>query len=156
MAARFREINPAIEVIPLVEFIRDEKIDRLLETRFDYAVDAIDQLSPKVFFILGCRKRKIPLISSMGSGGKTDPSLIQVADISRTRGCALARAVRTRLRDLGVHKGVKTVFSPEEVSRAAVHAWQDEAGHNHSTVGTFSYMPAAFGCFCASVVLRAL
>ena len=156
MAERFREINPAIEVIPVVEFIRDEKIDRLLETRFDYAVDAIDQLSPKVFFILGCRKRKIPLISSMGSGGKTDPSLIQVADISRTRGCALARAVRTRLRDLGVYKGVKTVFSPEEVSRAAVHAWQDEAGHNHSTVGTFSYMPAAFGCFCASVVLRAL
>ncbi len=156
VAERILEINPEAETIPVVDFIRDEKIDRLLETGFDYAIDAIDQLSPKVFFLLGCRKRRLPVISSMGSGGKSDPTQIRVADISKTFGCALARAVRTRLRDLGVSHGIRTVFSPEEVPKQAVRCWQDPEGHNHSTVGTISYMPAAFGCVCASVALRDL
>lgn len=156
MAERLREINPELIVESRLEFIRDEKIGQLLDTPFDYAVDAIDSLSPKVFFLLECRKRKIPVISSMGSGGKTDPAQVTVADISKTYGCALARAVRTRLRDLGISKGIRTVFSPQAVSREAVFAWQDDHGCNHSTVGTISYMPAIFGCTCASVVLRKL
>ncbi len=153
IAERLLEINPELQVDPRVEFVQDDAIDRLLDTPFDYAVDAIDSLSPKVFFILGCRKRKIPLISSMGSGGKVDPSLVQFADISKTYGCALARAVRSRLRDHGVTKGVKTVFSPEVIPREAVRSWQDPDGRNRSSVGTISYMPALFGCFCTSSVL---
>lgn len=156
VAERMREINPAGTFLPRVEFLLGDGIDRLLETRFDFAVDAIDSLTPKVEFLLGCFRRNIPVVSSMGSGGKVDPSLIQVADISKTHGCALARAVRTRLRAAGVTRGIRTVFSPEAVPPEAVLAWKDEAGHHHSTVGTVSYLPAIFGCVCASVVLRAL
>ncbi len=156
VAERMREINPAGNYFPRVEFLLGDGIDRLLETRFDFAVDAIDSLTPKVEFLLGCLRRNIPVVSSMGSGGKVDPSLIQVADISKTHGCALARAVRTRLRAAGVTRGIRTVFSPEAVPPEAVLAWKDEAGHHHSTVGTVSYLPAIFGCVCASVVLRAL
>lgn len=156
VAERMREINPAGNYFPRVEFLQGDGIDRLLETRFDFAVDAIDSLTPKVEFLLGCFRRNIPVVSSMGSGGKVDPSLIQVADISKTHGCALARAVRTRLRAAGVTRGIRTVFSPEAVPPEAVLAWKDEAGHHHSTVGTVSYLPAIFGCVCASVVLRAL
>ena len=156
VAERMREINPAGTFLPRVEFLQGDGIDRLLETRFDFAVDAIDSLTPKVEFLLGCLRRNIPVVSSMGSGGKVDPSLIQVADISKTHGCALARAVRTRLRAAGVTRGIRTVFSPEAVPPEAVLAWKDEAGHHHSTVGTVSYLPAIFGCVCASVVLRAL
>ena len=156
VAERMREINPAGNYFPRVEFLLGDGIDRLLETRFDFAVDAIDSLTPKVEFLLGCLRRNIPVVSSMGSGGKIDPSLIQVADISKTHGCALARAVRTRLRAAGVTRGIRTVFSPEAVPPEAVLAWKDEAGHHHSTVGTVSYLPAIFGCVCASVVLRAL
>ncbi len=156
VAERMREINPDGTFLPRVEFLRGDGIDRLLEAGFDYAVDAIDSLTPKVEFLLGCLQRDIPVISSMGSGGKVDPSQIQVADISKTHGCALARAVRTRLRAAGVNRGVRTVFSPEVVSPEAVLAWKDEAGRHRSTVGTVSYLPAIFGCVCASVVLRAL
>lgn len=156
VAERMREINPAGTFLPRVEFLQGDGIDRLLETRFDFAVDAIDSLTPKVEFLLGCLRSNIPVVSSMGSGGKVDPSLIQVADISKTHGCALARAVRTRLRAAGVTRGIRTVFSPEAVPPEAVLAWKDEAGHHHSTVGTVSYLPAIFGCVCASVVLRAL
>ena len=156
VAERMREINPAGNYFPRVEFLQGDGIDRLLETRFDFAVDAIDSLTPKVEFLLGCLRRNIPVVSSMGSGGKVDPSLIQVADISKTHGCALARAVRTRLRAAGVTRGIRTVFSPEAVPPEAVLAWKNEAGHHHSTVGTVSYLPAIFGCVCASVVLRAL
>lgn len=156
MGERILEINPAIKLNLISDFMQKEKIEMLLGNHFDYAVDAIDQLTPKIDFILGCRERKIPLISSMGSGGKTDPAQIQIADISKTYGCALARAVRTRLRAVGIHSGVKTVFSPEIASPAAIQNSIDETGHRQSVIGTISYLPAAFGCFCASVVLRGL
>ncbi len=156
LSERFREINPGMEVVPVVEFLRPEEARGVLEGGFDYAVDAIDQLATKVAFILACLEQRVPLISAMGAGGKTDPSQVRIADISHTCGCALARAVRVRLRELGVTKGVETVYSPEVVSPEAIHTWQDEAGHRHSKVGTISYMPAIFGCFCASRVLRSL
>ena len=156
MAQRLREINPELNVITRNEFIADEKIPELLEGGFDYVIDAIDSLTPKVDFLLEARRRKIPLVSSMGAGGKMDPSLITVADISKTYGCALARAVRTRLREHGVTRGIKVVFSPEAVPRSAIETATDGHGKFRSTVGTISYFPAIFGCTCASVAIRDL
>lgn len=156
MARRLAEINPELEIRVLTEFIEGEKIPQLLETEFDYVVDAIDSLTPKVDFLLECRRRKTPLVSSMGAGGKMDPSLIAVADISKTHGCALARAVRTRLRNHGVTRGIKVVFSPEAVPKSAVEPSAGPDGKARSTVGTVSYMPAVFGCVCASAVIRGL
>lgn len=157
VAARLRDINPEVEIIPLHKFIRDESADLLLEQNFDYVVDAIDSLSPKVNLIVKCLERKIPLISSMGSGGKTDPAQVKVVDISKTFNCSLAKAVRKLLHRRGIRKGFKTVFSPQDIPETAVFAYEDtNTGMCRSMVGTISYMPAIFGCYCASVVIREL
>ncbi len=156
VAARLLDINPALKIHKRFEFIREEGIADLLATSYDCAVDAIDSLSPKVYFIAGCVEKNIPLVSSMGSGGRLDPSLVQTADISKTNGCALARAVRQKLRRLGVNKGVTAVFSPEEVPASAIQPSQDAGGNFRSLVGTVSYMPAVFGCHIAAAVLEKL
>jgi tRNA A37 threonylcarbamoyladenosine dehydratase len=88
----------------------------------------------------------------MGAGGKLDPTLITVSDISKSYNDKLARAVRKKLNQLGVRKGVKVVFSPELVSSDAVIL--EESTNKKSNVGTVSYMPPAFGLSCASVVIR--
>ena len=156
MAERLRQVNPDLDVQSRIEFIRESDVPELLAGDFDYAVDAIDSLGPKIAFLLECRRRKLPLISSMGAGGKTDPAQIRLDDISRTYGCALARAVRSRLREHRVSRGIKVVFSPEAVPKSAVESGLSPEGKQRSTVGTISYMPACFGCFCAGAVLRGL
>ena len=157
MAARLAAINPEAEIISLYKFIHDEETDELLKPEYDYVVDAIDSLSPKTFLIMKTLERGFPLVSSMGAGGKCDPSMVKVADISKTFNCRLAKAVRKRLNRFGVKSGFKAVFSPEDVDDDAIMPSGDlESGNFRSTVGTISYMPAIFGCFCASVVIRGL
>lgn len=152
---RLLDINPGLELNSVFEFIREEKTVELLNSQpFDYVVDAIDTLSPKVFLIHHCIQKGIPLISSMGAGGKIDPSQVEVTDISKSYNCKLARMIRKRLNKLGIKKGFKVVFSPEEVDEYAIRI--DESRNKKSSVGTISYMPAVFGCFAASVVIRDL
>lgn len=150
---RFLDINPDIDLTVLNEFIGDERTEELLDSQsFDYVVDAIDTLSPKVFLIHHCVQRKLKIISSMGAGGKMDPSMVQVGDISGTYNCKLARMMRKRLSRLGIREGVKVVFSPEAIDEKAVR--REEAKNKKSTVGTISYMPAVFGCFIAGVAIK--
>ena len=152
---RLLDINPDLELNSVFEFIRDEKAVELLKSQpFDYVVDAIDTLSPKVFLIHHCMKLGMNLVSSMGAGGKTDPSLVRVDDISKSYNCKLARMIRKRLNKLGVKKGFKVVFSSEEVDENAIRV--EEGQNKKSSVGTISYMPAVFGCYAASVVIRDL
>ena len=155
MAARLRDINPDIDLTVVNEFIRDERMVQLLENKYDYVVDAIDTLSPKVFLIYHCIQRGLSIISSMGSGGKTDPTKLQIADISKTFNCKLARSIRKRLHRKGIDKGLTVVFSTELTDKAAVVEVDDEE-NKKSTVGTISYMPALFGIYCASKVIRDL
>lgn len=156
MAERIRDINPDIELTVIPEFIKDNRtIEILTSQKFDYAVDCIDTLSPKVFFIKACMDMKIPLISSMGAGGKFDPTKIEVIDISETYQCNLARYVRKRLKRHGIHKGFKVVFSPEAADQSRIFE-TPKAFPKKSVIGTISYMPAAFGITCASVVVRDL
>ena len=139
----------------LDEFVRDDRMLSILRAAaYDYVVDAIDTLAPKIFLIYHSLQLGLPVVSSMGSGGKLDPSKIQVADISKSYNCALARMLRKRLHKLGVYKGVKVVFSPEVTDPSAVVL--DEGQNKKSNVGTISYMPALFGCHAASVVIRDL
>ena len=155
MAARLRDINPDIDLTVVSEFIRDERMVQLLENKYDYVVDAIDTLSPKVFLIYHSIQRGLPIISSMGSGGKTDPTKLQIADISKTFNCKLARSIRKRLHRKGIDKGLTVVFSTELTDKAAVVEVDDEE-NKKSTVGTISYMPALFGIYCASKVINDL
>ena len=155
MAERLRDINPDIQLTVVDEFIKDERMVQLLENKYDYVVDAIDTLSPKVFLICHSVRLGLKIISSMGSGGKTDPTKLQIADISKTYNCKLARAIRKRLHRKGIDKGVTVVFSTELTDKAAVVEVDDEE-NKKSTVGTISYMPAMFGIVCASKVVRDL
>lgn len=155
LGSRFRDINPEIELTVVNEFIRDEKAVELIESQpFDYVVDAIDTLSPKVFLISHSIQRGLKVVSSLGAGGKLDPSKVQVADISKSYNCKLGRMMRKRLSKLGIKKGVTVVFSPEDVPEEAVRP--EEGQNKKSTVGTISYMPPIFGCHVASVVIRYL
>ncbi|WP_346860358.1 tRNA threonylcarbamoyladenosine dehydratase [uncultured Draconibacterium sp.] len=155
LAERFKDINPEIELTAINDYIRDEKTVNLLKSKpFDYVVDAIDTLSPKVFLIHHAVDLGLPIISSMGAGGKMDPSKITIADISKSYNCKLAKMLRKRLSRLGIKKGVKVVFSAELINENAVRL--EEAQNKKSTVGTISYMPPAFGCFLASQVISDL
>jgi tRNA A37 threonylcarbamoyladenosine dehydratase len=156
MGERIRDINPGIDLEVIPEFIKDEKIVGLVQSAsFDYAVDCIDTLSPKVGFIKACVENGIPIVSSFGAGGKMDPSLIQVADISKSYKCKLARYVRKYLHTHNIHEGIKVVFSPEEIDESKVIV-SEKAFPKKTLIGTISYMPTIFGCLTASVVIRDL
>lgn len=155
LSIRLRDINPSIDLIVINKFIKDDETDSLLDAnKYDYVVDAIDTLSPKVNLLKGCLDRKIPVVSSMGAGAKTDPTLLEIKDISKTHHCPLAHMLRKRLHKIGVRKGFNAVFSPEPVREGSMILC-DEI-NKKSNVGTISYMPAVFGCGCASVVIRGL
>lgn len=153
LAERFRDINPNLQLNTVNDFIRNEQINALLNSQdYDYVVDAIDTLTPKVLLIHGAVQIGLPIISSMGAGGRFDPSKVAVSDISKSYNCKLARMLRKRLSKLNLKKGIKVVFSSELIDERAV---RPEDGHlKKSTVGTISYMPATFGCFLASEVIR--
>ena len=155
MAERLRDINPEIDLQIVTDYIRDEKTYALLDaTHYDYVVDCIDTLSPKVNLIAGAIERNIPLVSSMGAGAKTDPTLVEIKDIGKTHHCPLAHMLRKRLHKVGIRSGFYAVFSPEPVREGAMILAEDT--NKKSNVGTISYIPAVFGCACASVVIRDL
>ncbi|MBN2665609.1 MAG: tRNA threonylcarbamoyladenosine dehydratase [Bacteroidales bacterium] len=155
MAERLKDINPDLDLTVINEYIRDEKMIEVLDRGFSYVVDAIDTLSPKLFLLYHSVMKKIPVVSSMGSGGKFDPLNISISDISETNSCPLARILRKRLHRLGVREGITAVYSPEPVDKSKVERVAGER-NRASVVGTMSYMPAAFGIACASVVIRDL
>lgn len=153
---RCLDINPKLNITTSDDFLNEENIPILLKQQdFDFVIDAIDTLTPKITLIYESVKLNIPLISSMGAGGKLDPSKIAIADIADSYNCKLARMVRKRLHKLGVRDGFSVVFSPEEVN--GKHVLQiDGEQFKRSTVGTLSYMPAMFGIYAASHVIREL
>lgn len=155
MRRRLLDINPLLQLTIINEYIRDQRLIDILEQGYDYVIDAIDTLSPKVYLLFHAHRLGLPVVSSMGAGGKFDPGLVQVADLDDSHTCKLAYYMRKRLHKLGVWNGIKVVFSSEVVSREAVTLSEGEI-NKKSTVGTISYMPAVFGCFCASVVIRDL
>ena len=155
MGRRLMEINPGLKLTVLDEFIRDDRVPEILEGGFDYVVDAIDTLSPKIYLIYHAVNRGLHLASSMGSGGKVDPSLVRVADFGDTYNCRLAYILRKKLRKLGIERGFKVVFSTEQVPREMIIPVEGEP-NKKSTVGTSSYIPAIFGCTLASIVIRDL
>lgn len=155
MAERLRDINPEIELTVVNRFIKDDETDALLDSqKFDYVVDAIDTLSPKLALIKGCLDRNIPLVSSMGAGAKTDPTKMDICDIAKTHHCPLAHMLRKRLHKIGIRSGFKAVYSPEPVREGAMILCEEQ--NKKSNTGTISYIPALFGIGCASVVIRGL
>jgi len=156
VAERIRDINPEIELNVISAFFKDEFTTQVLDaTKYDYALDCIDTLAPKVFFIKACLDRGIPIVSSMGAGSKVDPTQVAVADISKTYNCHLAKYTRKYLYKFGIRKGLKVVFSPEK-AQPFMHIKVFQGQNKKSSPGTMSYMPSVFGCTVASVAIRDL
>lgn len=155
MGERLLEINPDLKLTVIDEYVRDEGTLAVLDKGYDYVVDAIDALSPKAYLLLHVLAGNCPVVSSMGSGGKFDPLKIRITDFSETTDCTLARLLRKRLHKLGVREGFKAVWSPEVTDKKKIIPVYGER-NKASIVGTVSYMPAAFGIACASVVIRDL
>ena len=155
LATRLADINPECQIEAVDAYLKDDRMVTLLEAaRYDFVVDAIDTLSPKVFLLYNAHRLGLPTVSSMGSAGKMDPTQIHIADIAESSVCPLAAMVRKYLHKLGVRSGITAVYSTEKVRPGCM---VEEFGENkRTTVGTISYLPPVFGCCCASVAIRAL
>jgi tRNA A37 threonylcarbamoyladenosine dehydratase len=155
MADRLKDINPDIRLHVVTEYLKEDQFAGILKQPFDFVVDAIDTLTPKVNLLAESVKNGHKIVSSMGSGGRLNPEKVEIADISGSHHCKFAHMVRKYLHRLGVYKGITVVYSPEPVSRHAVKITVGEE-NKRSLVGTISYMPPVFGCYCTSVVVRKL
>ena len=115
MAKRLLDINPNLELIKYRTYLKDSVISKVMESPYDYVIDAIDTLSPKLFFIKNSMERKLPLVSSMGAGGRLDPSQIKIADVSKSYGCPFAQVIRKKLHGWEIRSGFKVIFSLSEI-----------------------------------------
>lgn len=156
VAERILDINPEINLKKINEFLEPERMEEILtQEKFDYVLDCIDSLSPKLALIITCKRKKIKLVSAMGAGGKTDPSKVMVRDISKTNNCFLAKQIRKKLKREQIHKGFRCVFSTEIQDENSLKM-TDGSNYKKSFYGTISYMPAIFGLYAAAEVIRFL
>lgn len=156
MAERLQSINPELGLHAVKTFVNPEAVEKILDAApYDYIIDAIDSVTPKVTFLKEAYTRHIPIVSSMGAGGKMDPTLLKVADISKTVICPFAQQVRKNLKQHHIYKGIKAVYSPEAPAKESL-MYTDGSNFKKSAYGTMSYLPATFGAVCASVVIRDL
>jgi len=155
LAQRLADINPTLQLSARAHYLEVDRVEALLQEGYDFVVDAIDTVAPKVALLAACMRQGIAVVSSMGAGARLDPSQIQYADIANTSICGLARAVRSRLRKMGIRGKLPVVFSTEVPRAEAVQEVTGER-NKRTTVGTVSYMPAIFGCYLASYVIRKL
>ncbi len=151
-AERFREINPEIKISAHSEQLTPDNINIIFPEAEDrlYAIDAIDEIDAKIALIIELKKRGIPFVSSMGAGSRLNPSLVKVDDISRTEHCPLARVIRKKLRLAGIEKGVRCVYSTENLNRFA----EPEAEGGRRKQGSISFMPGIFGLTAAGMIIN--
>jgi tRNA A37 threonylcarbamoyladenosine dehydratase len=156
MRARIADINPECEVTLLQDFLTIDNVNDLVPADVDYVMDCIDSLSCKIALVVESHKRGLKVASSMGAGNRIDPTRIQVADISKTDKCALARQMRLKLRKHhDIHKGILTVFSDEHPSKP-LPPEPTGRGRPRAVNGTISYMPPLFGYMLAGAVIKRL
>jgi tRNA A37 threonylcarbamoyladenosine dehydratase len=155
MGERLKLINPEIELNVIDQFKNPDDMKEFMAQKFSYIIDAIDSISPKLYLLQTAYYNNQRIISSMGAGGKMDPTRIRVVDIAKTDTCPMAQYVRKRLRYMNIYKGIKAVYSPELPAKHSIMR-TDGSKYKKSAYGTISYLPAAFGLTCASVVIRDL
>lgn len=149
MEERIKDINPAAEVRVYAERLTPENIETFQLNGYDYIVDAIDDVPAKLLLIKTANQLNIPILSSMGTGNKFDPSLLRIDDIKKTNTCPLARVIRKETGKLGI-KSLKVIFSTEAPHREEL---PDDGSNTPSSI---SFVPAAAGLLIASEVIRDL
>jgi tRNA A37 threonylcarbamoyladenosine dehydratase len=155
MQDRLKDINPDLQCETITEFLNPDAVKILLQNKYDYVIDAIDSISPKLYLLKTAIEQGHQVVSSMGAGGKMNPTKLKVADISKTHTCPFAQHVRKRLKSLGIKNGIKAVYSDELPDKNSIML-TDGTNFKKSAYGTISYLPAVFGLTCASVVIRDL
>jgi len=153
MAERIKLINPDVKLNVVDKFKKPDEIKEFMKDDFSYVIDAIDSMTPKLYLLEAAYLNKQRIVSSMGAGGKMDPTKIAVVDISKTHHCTMAQHVRKQLRYMKIYKGIKAVFSTEPPAGHSL-MMTDGSRFKKSAYGTISYLPAAFGLTCASVAIR--
>ena len=147
LESRLLDINPEVKVTKIKEYLNGESVAEIFgKCEYDYCVDAIDTLSPKMDLINFCYKNEMKIVSSMGAGGKIDPTKVKLTSLKHTTQCTLAKALRKRL-PFGVQNRVRAVYSTELIDKDKIEL--EEGQNKISVVGTVSWMPAVFGMVVA-------
>ncbi|ESU26579.1 UBA/THIF-type NAD/FAD binding protein [Flavobacterium limnosediminis JC2902] len=152
---RLMDINPELQLTRIEEFLSPERAFELVTPEYDYVLDCIDSITPKLNLILAAKRKKVKVISNMGAGGKLLASKVVVKDISKTDVCPLAKVIRKRLKKEGITSGVKAVFSVEKPDQSSLKM-TDGSNFKKSFFGTNSWMPALFGLHAAETVIKHL
>ncbi len=153
-AERARDINPAVLLRCRNLFVTAQNVDELPLSGCDYVVDAIDTVSAKIALILRARELGVPIISSMGTGNKLDPSALRVADLADTANDPLARVMRKELRRRGVEH-VKVLYSAE-LPHTEEQGEETKGDPPRPVPGSVSFVPSAAGLLIAGEVIREL
>ncbi len=152
---RLMDINPELQLTRLEEFLSPERAFELVSKDYDYVLDCIDSITPKLNLLIAAKRKKVKIISNMGAGGKFLASKVVVKDISKTDVCPLAKTIRKRLKKEGISKGIKAVFSVEKPDDTSLKM-TDGKNYKKSFYGTNSWMPALFGLHAAETVVKQL
>ncbi|CAM4162331.1 ThiF family adenylyltransferase [Flavobacterium weaverense] len=151
---RLMDINPELKLTRVEEFLSPERAFEIVSDEFDYVLDCIDSVTPKLNLIIGAKRKRVKIISCMGAGGKLEAAKVKVTDISNTVNCFLAKTIRRRLKEVKIDK-LKVVFSSEIQDEASLKM-TDGSNYKRSFYGTNSYMPGLFGLYAAETVIRYL
>ena len=152
---RLMDINPELNLTRVEEFLSPESAQEIVSPDFDYVLDCIDSITPKLNLIVAAKRKKVKVISNMGAGGKFLSQKIVVRDISKTEVCPLAKNIRKRLKKEGISSGVKAVYSLEHPDETSLKT-TDGTNFKKSFYGTNSWMPALFGLHAAETVVKEL
>lgn len=163
MKKRIATINPDCEVIALQMFYQEETAQEIFRYPLDYVADAMDTISAKLHLIMECKKRNIPIISSMGAANKIDPTRLKVADLFETTYDPIAKVLRRELRKRGITKGVPVVYSTESPIKTHDEVLPDVVSDPDSSIrkvtnppASNGFVPSVAGLIMASVIIREL
>lgn len=149
---RIKDINPDCEVTTYKRFVTPENLCEIDLSGVDYIVDAVDSVPAKLALAEYAKERGVALISSMGTGNKLDPSRLEVADISKTTVCPLARSMRVKLRKMGIQH-LKVVYSTE-IPVETEGELCEQNGQTRRAPASCSFVPSSAGLLIASEVIR--
>jgi tRNA threonylcarbamoyladenosine dehydratase len=154
MARRIADIDPEIQVRAAIEFLHPDSIPEQIPLDADYVIDCIDSIACKAALVACCQARGQAVISSMGAGGRMDPTLVRIGPLAETQLCPLARAMRKQLRRIDGHLDYPVVYSLETPRKGTEHRPLDGPGRARSTNGTIAYLPALFGLMAAGWAIQ--
>lgn len=151
---RLMDINPELKLTKVQEFLSPERAFEIVSDDFDYVLDCIDSVTPKLNLIIAAKRKRVKIISSMGAGGKMEAAKVKVSCITQATNCMLAKTIRKRLKAVKIDK--LKVVSSSEIQDETSLKMTDGSNYKKSFYGTNSYMPGLFGLHAAETVIRYL